>query len=492
MSVKKTWIFLIFFILLGLFFRTYQLVERFGFGHDADLYSWIVKDIVIDHHFRLVGQLTSMEGIFIGPFFYYLLVPFYLLFGMDPIGSAYFSPFVGILTILSYYFVFSKLFNKQVGIIAAFLQAVLLGPVGFDRWVVPTITAKLWAVWYLYTLFMIARGNFRVLPILGILIGLIWHVHLAILPALLAIPFSLFFSKKIPTLKQITLFLLSLIIVSLPFLIFELRHNFVQTISLIQSFSTPHEDGPMGWYKFWTNLDKIAKNIDTLFFLPFSLPDNLKLPFTASLLLSTLILIKRKILKTYEVILFFLWIIGVVSYFTLSSTLVSEYYFTNLEVIFLTIGAFLIYAVFKSSLLGRYFILLLLSFLAVRNVAFYLTDNPYHIGYVEKRGITQFIVSDLQKNDFPCVAINYITLPGENVGFRYLFYINNLKLAPPSNKVPVYSIVFPYEWSKKEVTAVFGHMGVIPPAKIPPRKDLEYDCSGQNTNLTDPMFGYVE
>lgn len=491
MRRHKYFLILSFILIIGLFFRTYKLVERFGFGHDADLYSWIVKDIVADHHFRLIGQLTSAEGIFIGPFFYYLLVPFYLISGMDPVGSAYLSPLMGILTILSYYFVLSKLFNKQVGIVAAFLQAVLLGPVGFDRWLVPTITTKLWTIWYLYTVFMISRGNFRVLPLLGVLIGLIWHVHLALLPVLLAIPFSFLFSKKIPSLKQIALFLLSLIIISLPLLSFEARHNFIQTISLIQSFSVNHEGG-VGWYKFGVNLDKIAKNTDNLFFIPNSLPDILKLPFTLGLLLSSWVLIKKKILKKFEVAILFIWIAGIIFYFSVSSTLVSEYYFANLEVIFLTLASLLLYTVFKSSVWGRYLILLLLSGLLVKNIYFYLTNEPFHIGYVEKKGITQFIISDSKKKNFPCVAINYITPPGENVGFRYLFYINNLKLAPPSDKVPVYSIVFPYEWSKNEVKAVFGHMGVISPAKIPTRKNLEYHCSGANTNLTDPMFGYVE
>lgn len=485
--------FLILLIILttGLLFRTYKLVERFGFGHDADLYSWIVKDIVIDHHLRLIGQVTSADGIFIGPLFYYLLIPFYLVTGMDPIGSAYFSPLIGVLTILSYYFIFSKLFNKKVGIIAAFLQAVLLGAVGFDRWLVPTITTKLWAVWYLYTLFMVIRGNFKVLPLLGILIGLIWHVHLALLPALLAIPFAFVFSKKIPNLKQITLFLLTLLITSLPLLVFEVKHNFIQTTSLIQSFFINH-GGAVGWYKFWTNLEKIAKNTDALFFSPLSLPDNLKLPFTSFLLLSTFLLIKNEILRVYEVIALFIWIIGVVLYFSLSSAQVSEYYFLNLEIIFLTVGTLLIYLVLKSSIFGKYLILLLLSLLAISNIYHYKTDQPFHIGYVEKKNITEFIVSDSKKNNFPCVAINYITPPGENVGFRYLFYLHNLKLAPPSDKVPVYSIVFPYEWSKNEVKAVFGHMGVIPPAKTPLRKNLEHDCSGANTNLTDSLFGYVD
>ncbi|MEK7616972.1 MAG: glycosyltransferase family 39 protein [Patescibacteria group bacterium] len=482
---------LIIILLFGIFFRTYKLVERFGFAHDADLYSWIVKDIVIDHHPRLIGQLTSTEGIFIGPLFYYLLIPFFLIFNMDPIGSAYFSPVVGILNILSYYFVLSKLFNKKVGIIAAFLQAVSLGAVGFDRWVVPTITTKLWAIWYLYTILMIIRGNFKVLPLLGLLIGLIWQVHLALLPALLAVPFAFVFSKKIPRLKQIAFFILSLVVSSLPLLVFEIKHNFIQTISLVKSFLINHE-GATGWYKFWTILDKISKNTDSLFFSPGSLPNNLKLFFSMGLLLLCLVLIKKKILKAYEASALLIWIAGVVSYFSFSSVQVSEYYFANLEVIFLTLASLLICVFFNSSVLRRYLTLLLLFLLLFRNVIFYLTSEPFHIGYAEKKAITQYIVSDAKENTFPCVAINYITLPGENVGFRYLFFINSLKLAQPSDKVPVYSIVFPYEWSKQEVKAVFGHMGVIPPAKIPPRQNLEYDCSGENTNLTDPLFGYVE
>ena len=56
-------------LVIGLFFRSYQLTERFEFAHDGDLYSWIVKDIVVNHHFRLIGQLTSAPGIFIGGLF---------------------------------------------------------------------------------------------------------------------------------------------------------------------------------------------------------------------------------------------------------------------------------------------------------------------------------------------------------------------------------------------------------------------------------------
>lgn len=477
--------------LIGLFFRTYKLAERFGFSHDGDLYSWIVKDIVIDHHFRLVGQVTSTEGIFIGPLFYYLLVPFYFLFNMDPIGSAYFPPLVAILTILSYYFVFSKLFNKAIGILAAFLHAVNWSTIGFDRWMVPTVTTKLWAIWYLYILILLSRGQFGVLPLLGILIGLIWHIHLALLPTLLAIPVAIILSKKLPTLKQILIFLLSLTITSIPLILFEVKHRFIQLNSLISNF---HGDkgGGVGWYKFQVVLDKVSENISTFLASPLSLPEGYKLPLTLAILFSTIYLIKIHLLNIKEVIILYFWIIGVVFYFSLSSIIISEYYFANLEIIFMLIISLLLFGIFKSSVVGKYLVIVMLGFLLIRNLYLYLTIEPYHVGYVERKAIAEYVTKDSKEKNFPCVGINYITLPGENVGFRYLFYRYNLKLAPPSNKVPVYSIVFPFEWSKNEVKAVFGHMGVIPPAKIPPRQNLEYDCSGANTNLTDPMFGYVE
>lgn len=491
MSAKKTWIYLALIVLIGLIFRSHQLIERFGFAHDGDLYSWIVKDIVIDKHFRLVGQLTSVNGIFIGPLFYYLLVPFFLVFNLDPIGSAYFTLVISIATILSYFFILSKLFNKTVGLIAAFLHASVWSTIGFDRWMVPTITTKLWAIWYLYTLILLSRGQFGVLPLLGILIGLIWHVHLALLPTLLAVPIAILLSKKLPTLKQLLLTLISLTVTSIPLILFEAKHNFVQFNSLISSLFNGG-DGKVDLYKLQIVLGKISENTTSFLLSPLSLPQEYKLPLTVATLFSVVWLVKIHLINTKEIVVLLFWIFGVIIYFTFSSILSSEYYFANLEIIFMLIVSLLLFAVFRSSVILKYLVILLLGFLLIRNLFLYLTIEPYHVGYAERKKVAEYITRDSKEKSFPCVAINYITLPGENVGFRYFFYINNLKLAPPSDKVPVYSIVFPYEWSKNEVKAVFGHMGVIPPAKIPPKKDLEYDCSGQNTNLTDPMFGYVE
>src|SRR5579884_3475847 len=136
---KHTYLYIFLAILLiGIFFRTYQLLERYTYAHDADLFSWIVKDIVVNHHLRLIGQLTSAPGIYIGPLFYYLLIPFFWLTRMDPVGALIPITLLGILNLISIYYVFSKLFNQTVGLVASFLWATSITATVYDRWVVPS------------------------------------------------------------------------------------------------------------------------------------------------------------------------------------------------------------------------------------------------------------------------------------------------------------------------------------------------------------------
>lgn len=477
-------------IAISIFFRTYQIVERFEFAHDGDLYSWIVKDIVVDHHFRLIGQLTSAPGIFIGPLFYYMLVPFFLLFKMDPVGALVPLTIIGVLTTLNYYLVFSKLFNKTAGLISAFLHAILLTWVGFDRTVVPSTLTNLWVVWYFYTLIQMGRGNFFVLPILGLLIGLIWHIHIALLPTLFAIPFAFLVAKKIPNFRQFITFFITLFIPLLPFLVFEIKHNFIQTQGLISNFSSNHGGG-VGTEKFNYILNMVVKNINSLFISPYSLPKELKPIFVLAILSLSLFLIKRKVLTKKEVSLLSAWMIGVIGFFTLSSSLVSEYYIYSIEIIFVSLVA-LTFSLLIKKKFGKLLVILILGVLFSKNLYHFTNDYIYKKGYPERKGVVEFIANDAKARGFPCIGITYITAPGENVGFRYFFYLKNQHLIHPSLDIPVYNIVIPDELSLGEVKQKFGHIGIIPPTKIPSKEMIQKSCQTPDTNLTDSVFGYVD
>lgn len=478
-------------LIIALFFRSYKLVDWFEFAHDGDLYSWIVKDILVDGHSRLIGQQTTAPGIFIGPLFYYMLIPFFILTKMDPVGAVFPITIIGVLTVASYYFVFSRLFNKEIGLLTAFLYATLLSLVYFDRRVVPSTPTNLWLIWYFFTLIMIARGKLNVLPLLGFLIGLIWHIHIALLPALAPVPLALILSKKLPTIKQLSLFVAGLFLPSIPFIAFELKHNFVQTISFIKNFSVDHAGGT-GVDKLNLVIIKITGNIDRLFFYPQGL-DIIGRKLTVLLLLmSPLILIKKELLIKKEALIFYFWITVIVLYYTFSSTQISEYYFANIEIIFLTFASLLLYILYKSSNIGRFLTLSILSIILVKNVVHFLTTDIYHKGYNERKNAANFIKSDSKAKNFTCVSISYITSPGENVGFRYFFWLNELHTVQVQKDSATYTIVTPTElaWGKDEKQ--FGQIKVITPEEIPSKEDFEIICSGQNSNLTDSMFGFTK
>lgn len=479
-------------LLIALFFRTYKVVDRFEFAHDGDLYSWIVKDIVVNHHIRLIGQLTSAPGIYIGPYFYYSLIPFFILTRMDPIGTVILAILLGLVTTVSYYWVLSKIFKKNVGLIGAFLYAILITTVNADLWVVPTVTTSLWAIWYFYSLVMLSRGNFSVLLLLGILVGLVWHIHIALIPTLLAFPVAIFFSKKIPNFKQIIIFIISLLITSTPLILFEFKHNFIQTYSLINNFSYHQEGVPTGFYKVQLVLGMLTKNLNQLFFAPWSFGLTNNLIFTLAVLLSVIFFIRTKLISLKEIVPFYVWIIGPILFFSLSSSPISEYYFTNTNIVFIAGISLALHYLFKSFKKGKIIVLTILCLILFKNLYFLITQNYYNKGYLEKKSVVDFIVKDSKSKNFPCFSINYITSFGENVGFRYFFYLKNAHIAVAGRGSPVYSIVIPDEYAKNEVKVKFGHIGVIPPSEIPTEELMQDACSGQNTNLTDPMLGFVE
>jgi len=379
-----------------------------------------------------------------------------------------------------------------VGFIASFLYAVLLSTaIWFDRRLAPSTPTNLWTIWYFYTVVILSRGNFSLLPILGVLIGLIWHIHIALIPALSAIPVAILLAKKLPNRSQLVKFAFALFITSLPLIIFELKHGFRQTLNLLQNFITPHQ-GPTGWYKFQIVIEMISKNIHNLFFAPQSFKLTSNFLFPLGILISALWLVKARLIKVKDLIPLYVWILAVILFFSISSSPISEYYFTNIEVIFLGIVALYLYYLYKSSTYGRVFIVGLLVVVALKNAFSLITQDTYHKGYIEKKAVVDYIINDAKNKDFICFSINYITSPGENVGFRYFFFLKNAHLAVPGRGSPVYNIVIPDEYAVKEVKVKFGHIGVIPPTEIASYEIMKEACSGQNTNLTDPVFGYVE
>ena len=467
-------------ILAGFSFRIYRVEDYFGFDHDQDLFSWIVKDIIIEQHPRLIGQLTSIDGVFIGPLFYYLLVPFFALFGMNPLAAYIPVIIIGLFTILSIYYTFNKIFGLSVALIASYLYAVSYPIVMIDRWVVPTQPVFLWSVWFLYCLFSILMGNLKVIPILGLLLGLIWHIHTGLLPLVILIPVVLYLSRKKIEIRQFiygsSLFLIGF----LPYLIFEFRHGFSQTKSLFQTINM--SGGIDKTAKLFGAVSGIEMKFFNIFF-PY-----INLPYLVSLFLFLGLLyyvFRKSYINKHQIVVILGWFGILAIGHILSSRPVSQYYFNSLVAVSLIPISFLLKDLYKRT---PVLIILFLTFTFINSVLLLASEGLHKFGYRNKKLIAEYIKNDVQKNKYKCISVDYIAPYGTGVGFRYLIWWNNINLIKKTAGIPEYKIAIPIPSTFKGLDKRYGAVGVIKP-KGGNYKDWD-KCDDKN-NKPDKLLGFT-
>lgn len=480
-------------LLGGLILRVFHPLNYFQYQHDQDLAGWIIKDVVVNHHFRLIGQQTSSMGVFIGPLFYYFQIPFYLLTGMEPTGGLILVTILGMFSVFSFYWVLSRVFNNKVGLVASGIYAFSYLIVFFDREVAPTMPVMLWTVWYFYALWLLIKGKDRAYLLIGFLWGLVWEFNLAL--ALLAplVPLAQIFSKKKLVFKSIILGLVIFVATLSPFLLFETRHGFSQTKSIISSLTT-NKDYSGGSTSGLAKLDRVMQltyRNTTRLFWGFQYPESVE-RITFFLFVATFIfLVVKKILPKNLWITMGLWQILYLTFFTLNPLNVSEYYLNGMNVIWIAVISLGVVYLFEKKGLAKYGVIVIFLFLAA-NVYNFANHHSSRNGYVEKKALIEFIKKDAREHNYPCVAISYITTPGYQFGYRYLLYLSGLKVKEPISNAPVYSIVFPQSIVDKYDNA-FGALGLIlPDYNRYTSEGVEKSCEGEDDNLTRPMFGYTQ
>ena len=113
--MKKGTFFLGLLLAGGIFLSLFRLSELYGYGFDQERDYNTVKAIVVDHKFTLIGpRVVSSAGFFLGPFYYYLQVPFFILFRGDPLYGAYFTAAINFITYILIYFVLSRLTSSRL------------------------------------------------------------------------------------------------------------------------------------------------------------------------------------------------------------------------------------------------------------------------------------------------------------------------------------------------------------------------------------------
>lgn len=465
------YIFLIIPLIAGLFMRGYQFRERFGYTHDNDLAGWVIKDIAIDKHLRLIGQLTSSPGIYIGGLFYYLQVPFYWLANMDPIGGVLLVVGIGLLGVASMYYV--------AGFIPSLIYAVSFLISNTEREVVPTTPVFLWSIWFFHTFVQLWKGNKRWLYVAAILVSLIWHFNLALILGAPLLIIAFLKHAKTYSPKEILLPILLCFVLNLPLLVFEIRHGFTQTKALLGTLTTVGGESVytdrLG--KFTQTIRYTLRNANRIF-----VDDSIKIN---QWVIPTIILVGILLISSWRWLILG-WIALYIAFFSLHPLPLSEYYLNGMTVVWILGAGWLL------AKLPRPMSAIILTFFIYHNLDRLFLYQTNHAGYIERKAIVNFIKEDAEKNNYPCVAISYITSPGNNFGYRYWFWWYGLKTMRPDSLAPVYTIVFPHSYVDR-MDKTFGSLGLIfPDYSRYTKEGIAKSCSISDQNLTESMFGFTK
>ena len=204
----------------------------------------LVQNIVNTHSLALIGTHSGLGGFFHGPLWLYMLLPVYILGSGNPFAFTYFYIGLLLLTVFTAYLVGLKLYGEKGGILVSLLIA--LSPVTW-KLVPGTIGVNAEPFVFLglfYFLIKFLRGNANSFIFAAFFAGLSLQFETALPLVLIPSMFVIFIvnKKEIKNIKLIFLSLISYTLSVSTFILFDLRHRFLMTTAILNSFTGGHKE----------------------------------------------------------------------------------------------------------------------------------------------------------------------------------------------------------------------------------------------------------
>lgn len=241
---KIIYFFLGLILLLGLFLRVYNIGNTLGFYYDQGRDALVIWDLWHKGNFFLIGPTTGIAGIFRGPYYYYLIAPFYLLGKGNPVWPSVFLSATTVFACFLAYHLGAKMHSRVAGLIAALISAYSFNMVMASRWLsnpTPMLVLSLILVW------AILRKSW---PIMALVAGLsLFHFGSAgEVFYLLAILIFVFWERKnLPNRKTLLICLGIFFLTVLPLIIFDFKNHFLLTNNIKKFLIIERSFRPVTW-----------------------------------------------------------------------------------------------------------------------------------------------------------------------------------------------------------------------------------------------------
>ncbi|KKR09626.1 MAG: hypothetical protein UT38_C0025G0003 [Microgenomates group bacterium GW2011_GWA2_39_19] len=430
-----------------------------AFDFDQEYASNFAYSVIKEFPVQLIGQQLSVEGLFMGPLYFYYLVPFFALFNLHPFGGFVGSVILGLTTVVAYFIIGKKMFGTKAGIVLAGLKATLFHQVRNDWTMAPSYSSELIVLITWYCFYRYWKGETKILPLMGLSFGLFTSFHPILFPFYFVFIGLLIIKKRLPSFKIAILSLVAFAIPITPLLLFEYFHKFLEVKRLLSFFGT--NTSPF-------KIDTLLQNLQITYFglgelLSFyTIPKEL---FASVFFASLLMLIFKKSqfskesFHKYALIISFL---AFLLYYTFFPSHIPEYYFLGLTTLF-----FLYFGAMLSLLVRNRWpfvaLLLVLGNITYSNVSLFVDrwQNPSLTTLAYKDFVVKEITyRETNNNEF---YVSYIKNPGWDYGFNYLFKLYGQDIEGRIAKDRVYTIVTPKSLSPDSLDIMYGNVGLILP-----------------------------
>ena len=224
-------------ILIGasLSFRLFYVSDfNFAFTIDQARDMLEIRKIAIAHHPVTIGPTTSINGVYLGPFWYYFNLPAFILGRGDPTTLVYWTVIFYHFSVFLFWLRYRKT-NPHFGTIGTFLFLISPRLLEATSYSFNANAAPAFVLLVLLLLEIVLESKKPLFTIiLGILVGLSIQIEAAF--CILLFPLVIFWliKDRIHLIRQFTVgFVLTLV----PQIAFEVKHKFMMTKIFIAEFS---------------------------------------------------------------------------------------------------------------------------------------------------------------------------------------------------------------------------------------------------------------
>lgn len=407
----------IFILLLAGVFRFNKLSEYMTFLGDEGRDALVIKNILINHHFPLTGPPTSVGNIYLGPLYYYMMAVAMAIFWLNPVAAAAMNAVIGVMTVALIYFLGKTWFNRNAGLVSAFLYAISPVTIVYSKSSWNPNPAPFFAMLSIFGLYKVNKeGNFNWLILTGFCVAAALQMHYL---SLILIPVAgviwlhelIYRTYKKQPVKNLysgtSLGILSFLLTMSPLFWFDLRHNFLNYRAITELFN----QGQAVQANLINNLIKIPSIYSNNLIGRYIAGGNPILILTTSLLVLTPLL-----KKSWPILALGVWI--VVGLFGLSfyQGSVYDHYlgFMN-PAPFLLLGAVTLYK--NKWLMGG--LLILIAVLTIVNLQKNPNLNPPNNQLKRTQEVAKYIIDKSANQDF-----NFALIAKSNYDAAYQFYLD--------------------------------------------------------------------